>query len=167
MRLDLVVNTFIKDAVTNQTLYLHGGGWMWRPLVDVRDVARIHVVALQAPLEEIAGQVFNVHEENYQIRELAMLVAGSLSLLEEPIRVALVQAPVPKILRNYRMSNAKLSNALGFTPSITVLESIEHMLSRMPLRNRDYFVDPVHYNIKWMTLMEQIHGQQREFASIY
>src|SRR4051794_24877379 len=38
MRFDLVVNTFIKDALLNGKLMLHGGGWMWRPLVDVQDV---------------------------------------------------------------------------------------------------------------------------------
>jgi nucleoside-diphosphate-sugar epimerase len=37
MRFDLVVNTFVKDALVSGRLSLHGGGWMWRPLVDVRD----------------------------------------------------------------------------------------------------------------------------------
>ena len=40
MRFDLVVNTFVKDALLNGKLMLHGGGWMWRPLVDIRDVSR-------------------------------------------------------------------------------------------------------------------------------
>src|SRR5439155_882681 len=39
MRFDLVVNTFVKDALLEQRLLLHGGAWMWRPLVDVRDVS--------------------------------------------------------------------------------------------------------------------------------
>ncbi|MGP6159377.1 MAG: NAD-dependent epimerase/dehydratase family protein [Vulcanimicrobiaceae bacterium] len=167
MRFDLVVNTFIKDAVVFRKLYLHGGGWMWRPLVDVEDVAKIHVMALAAPLELIRGQIFNVLEENYQIRQLAMLVAGSLSLLDPPIRVDLEEAPLPKLVRNYRMSNAKLSRALGFTPSRTVLESIADMLERLPLQKIDEFGDPRYYNIRWMTLLEEFHVEQRQFASIY
>jgi len=81
-------------------------------------------------------QIFNVLEENYQIRQLAMLVAGSLGLLNPPIRVELEQAPLPSPVRNYRMSNAKLTRVLGFTPSRTVLESVEDMLGRLPCKIR-------------------------------
>lgn len=167
MRFDLVVNTFIKDAVLHRKLYLHGGGWMWRPLVDVSDVARVHVIALETPLDRIRGEIFNVLEENYQVRQLSMLVAGSLSLLEPPITVQLCETGVPKIVRNYRMSNAKLTKALNFTPSITVLESIQNMLQRLPLEQIDEFSHPRYYNIKWMTLLESVHAEQRPFASIY
>ncbi len=167
MRFDLVVNTFVKDAVVFKRLYLHGGGWMWRPLVDVEDVARVHVVALGAPPDAIRGQIFNVLEENYQIRQLAMLVAGSLSLVDPPIRVDLQEAPLPALVRNYRMSNAKLTTVLGFTPSRTVLESIGDMLERLPLDRIDDYGDPRYYNIRWMTLLEEFHVEQRRFASIY
>jgi nucleoside-diphosphate-sugar epimerase len=167
MRFDLVVNTFLKDAIVLRRLFLHGGGWMWRPLVDVEDVARVHVLALDAPLETIRGQIFNVLEENYQIRQLAMLVAGSLSLLDPPIRVDLHEAPLPTLVRNYRMSNAKLSNALAFTPSRTVLESIQGMIAKLPLDRVEEFGDPRYYNVKWMTLLEEFHGEQKTFGSIY
>jgi nucleoside-diphosphate-sugar epimerase len=167
MRFDLVVNTFVKDAVVRRKLLLHGGGWMWRPLVDVEDVARAHVTMLEAPLETIRGQIFNVLEENYQIRQLAMLAAGSLALLPDPIVVRLVETPLPNLVRNYRMSNAKLSRALGFTPSRTVLESIEDMLQRLPLDNVEELSHPRHYNIRWMTLLEEVHSGQANFPAIY
>jgi nucleoside-diphosphate-sugar epimerase len=167
MRFDLVVNTFVKDAIVLRRLYLHGGGWMWRPLVDVEDVAAVHVTALSAPLDVVRGQIFNVLEENYQIRQLAMLVAGSLALVEPPIRVDLQEAPLPSLVRNYRMSNTKLSEALGFTPSRTVLESIGDMLKKLPLDRPGDFGDPRYYNIRWMTLLEEVHAEQRAFASIY
>ena len=167
MRFDLVVNTFVKDAIVLKRLFLHGGGWMWRPLVDVEDVAAVHVAALAAPVDALRGEIFNVLEENYQIRQLAMLVAGSLGLVDPPIRVELVEAPVPKLVRNYRMSNAKLSKGLGFTPSRTVLESIQDMLRRLPLDRVDDYGDPRYYNIRWMTLLEEMHAEQRGFTSIY
>jgi nucleoside-diphosphate-sugar epimerase len=167
MRFDLVVNTFIKDALIKRRLLLHGGGWMWRPLVDVEDIARAHIMVLEAPLEAVKGQIFNVLEENYQIRQLAMLVAGSLGLLPNPIQVNLIEAPLPRLVRNYRMSNAKLSRALGFTPSRTVLESVEDMLHRLPIDDVEALAHPRHYNIQWMTLLENVHREQATFPGIY
>jgi nucleoside-diphosphate-sugar epimerase len=167
MRFDLVVNTFIKDAILSRRLFLHAGGWMWRPLVDVRDVARVHVMALTAPLDSVRGAIFNVLEENYQIRQLAMLVTGSLAILKPDWRVEIVEAPPPAVVRNYRMSNAKLSKAFDFTPSVTVLESIEDMLRRLPIDQPQEFGNPRYYNIAWMTLLEEVHAEQREFGSIF
>lgn len=167
MRFDLVVNTFIKDAVINRKIYLHGGGWMWRPLVDAVDIARAHIMCLEAGPEKIGGQIFNVLEENYQIRQLAMLVAGSLALMADPITVELVETPLPKLVRNYRMSNAKLSRMVGFTPSVTVLQSIHQMLRSLPIDNAEEMMHPRHFNIRWMTLLEEVHKYQSDFPSIY
>ena len=165
MRFDLVVNTFLKDAVTAGKLYLHGGGWQWRPLVEVGDVARAHVVCLSAPLDAVRGEIYNVMQENYQVRQLAMLVAGSLSLRGR--QVTLEEAPLPKLVRDYRMSNLKLTQRLGFTPAVTVLESIDVMLQRLPLDDVAWLANPRWYNIAWMSVLEEVHAAQRGFASIY
>jgi nucleoside-diphosphate-sugar epimerase len=165
MRFDLVVNTFLKDAVTAGKLYLHGGGWQWRPLVDVTDVARAHVLALTAPLEQVGGEIFNVMQENYQVRQLAMLVAGSLSLRGRQVK--LEEAPLPNLVRDYRMSNLKLTQRCGFTPAVTVLESIDTMLQKLPLDDVAWLANPRWYNIAWMSVLEEVHAAQRGFASIY
>jgi nucleoside-diphosphate-sugar epimerase len=165
MRFDLVVNTFVKDAATAGKLYLHGGGWQWRPLVDVSDVARAHELCLHAPLDSVGGEIFNVMQENYQVRQLAMLVAGSLSLHGR--QVTLEEAPLPRLVRDYRMSNLKMTQLLGFTPAVTVLESIDTMLQRLPLDDVGWLANPRWYNIAWMTVLEEVHASQREFATIY
>jgi len=165
MRFDLVVNTFVKDAATVGKLYLHGGGWQWRPLVDVGDVARAHELCLHAPLEAVGGEIFNVLQENYQVRQLAMLVAGSLSLHGR--QVTLEEAPLPKLVRDYRMSNLKMTQRLGFTPAVSVLESIDTMLQRLPLDDVGWLANPRWYNIAWMSVLEEIHASQRVFATIY
>jgi nucleoside-diphosphate-sugar epimerase len=165
MRFDLVVNTFLKDAATVGKLYLHGGGWQWRPLVDVTDVARAHIAVLHAPLEAVRGEIYNVMQENYQVRQLAMLVAGSLSLRGR--HVTLEEAPLPKLVRDYRMSNLKMTERLGFTPAVTVLESIDDMLQRLPLDDVGWLANPRWYNIAWMSVLEEAHAAQRSFPSIY
>jgi len=165
MRLDLVVNTFIKDALLREKLFLHGGGWMWRPLVDVTDVAEAHLRCLEAPPQVVGGQIFNVVHDNFQIRQLAMLVAGSLSLHHRSVR--LENAPVPKINRNYRCTNRKLQDAIGFTPRVTVLESIERILSFLPIDNPVELAHPRYYNIEWMTLIDDVMRTHGGFASVW
>jgi nucleoside-diphosphate-sugar epimerase len=165
MRFDLVVNTFVRDAIVRHKLFLHGGGWQWRPLVDVSDVARAHLIVLDAPLAAVGGEIFNLMQENYQVRQLAMLVAGSLLLLGRTVE--LEDAPLPKIVRDYRMSNLKLTQRTGFTPAVTVLESIDAMLKALPLDDVAELSSPRHNNIAWMTLLEEMHAAQRTFATIY
>jgi nucleoside-diphosphate-sugar epimerase len=76
MRFDLVVNTFVKDALVEGRLQLHGGGWMCRPLVDVRDAADAMIATLEAPADLVRGEIFNVGDtrHNWQVREIAEAV---------------------------------------------------------------------------------------------
>jgi nucleoside-diphosphate-sugar epimerase len=165
MRFDLVVNTFIKDALIRGKLFLHGGGWMWRPLVDVRDVAEAHLRCIEAPAGSLGGEIFNVVHDNFQIRQLAMLVAGSLSLRGK--NVGLEDAPLPPINRNYRCANRKLRDRLGFAPRVTVLESIEGILRRLPADNVTDLAHPRYYNIQWMTLLEEVQTSLNGFSSVW
>lgn len=151
MRFDLVVNTFVKDALLKEELQLHGGGWMWRPLVDVRDCADAMIAVLEAPADKIRGQIFNVLHSNYQIRELAFLVAGSVQLLGK--HVNLIEAPAPALTRDYECSNTKLSLTLGFSPMRSVVEAVSDLLGRIDMDNLTELTDPRYYNIRWLELM--------------
>jgi len=148
MRYDLVVNTFVKDALLEGRLQLHGGGWMWRPLVDIRDAADAMILALEAPAELCCGEVFNVLHANYQIRELAMLVAGSVQLLGRS--VVLEEVPAPPLVRDYECSNAKLSTRLGFFPSHSVVDAVSDLLARLDFSDIESLTDPRYYNIRWL-----------------
>src|SRR3954451_15586149 len=153
MRYDLVVNTFVKDALLKGKLDLHGGGWMWRPLVDVRDCADAMIALLEAPAEKIRSEVFNVLHSNYQIRELAMLVAGSVQMLGREVK--LVEAPLPSLVRDYECSNAKLSVMLGFNPSRSVVHAVEELLSRIDMTDLASLDDARYYNIRWLEQMRE------------
>jgi nucleoside-diphosphate-sugar epimerase len=164
MRYDLVVNTFLKDALSRGRLSLHGGGWMWRPLVDVTDVARAHIACLEAPAERVGGEIFNVVHDNYQIRQLAMLVAGSAQLFGHS--VALEEAPLPSLVRDYRCSNRKIRERLGFEARLTPLESIANMLGRVTEAGITDFAHPRFYNIAWMTLLAEVQPALAPFPSV-
>jgi nucleoside-diphosphate-sugar epimerase len=165
MRFDLVVNTFVKDALLTGKLLLHGGGWMWRPLVDVRDVADAMIAAYEAPAEKVRGQIFNVLHSNYQIRELAMIVAGSVQLVTGR-GIALEEVPAPKLTRDYECSNAKLSMTLGFIPRHSVLEAVTDLLERVGGANPAELTDPRCYNIRWLELMNELKPSLERFATV-
>ncbi|MDQ3936330.1 MAG: SDR family oxidoreductase [Actinomycetota bacterium] len=163
MRYDLVVNTFVKDALLKGRLSLHGGGWMWRPLVDVRDVSDAMIFAFEAPADKVRGEVFNVLHSNYQIRELAMLVAGSVQLLGKTVELEETEAP--KLTRDYECSNAKLA-ALGFIPSRSVVEAVQDLLARIDISDPSTLTDPRYYNIRWIELLNEIKPRVTRFDSV-
>ncbi len=164
MRYDLVVNTFLKDALSRGKLSLHGGGWMWWPLVDVTDVARAHIAAIEAGEDGVRGEVFNVVHDNYQIRQLAMLVSGSAQLFGHA--VALDEAPLPSMVRDYRCSAQKLRERLGFEATVTPLASIADMLGRVNEAGYADFSHPRFYNIAWMTLLAEVQPALAPFPSV-
>ncbi len=164
MRFDLVVNTFVKDALLKGRLSLHGGGWMWRPLVDVRDVSDAMIFALEAPADKVRGEIFNVLHSNYQIRELAMLVAGSIQLLGRSVTLA--ERPLPPRTRSYECSNAKLSERLAFNPTHSVVEAVSDLLGRIDLADRAKLSDPRYYNIRWLELLHEVSPRIERFGSV-
>lgn len=148
MRFDLVVNTFVRDALTKGALMLHGGGLMHRPLVDIVDVAEAHIRCLEAPIERVGGRVFNVLERNYRIAELARDVQGTLA--ERGIEVELRDAPLPPIVREYQCSNERLAEATGFRPGRT-LHAVLPSIIEYCQEQVTSFDDPWYYNIDWLT----------------
>ncbi len=78
LRLDIVLNDLVASAVTTGRIYIRSDGTPWRPIVHVRDIVAAVIAALDAPLEVVHNETFNVgrNEENFRIRELAEIVAG-------------------------------------------------------------------------------------------
>jgi nucleoside-diphosphate-sugar epimerase len=164
MRFDLVVNTFVKDALLGGALRLHGGGWMWRPLVDICDCADAMIAAYEGPAEKVRGEIFNVVHSNYQIRELAMIVAGSVQLNGR--RATLEEVPSLSLTRNYECANAKLSTTLGFIPRRSVLEAVTDILDRVDADDRVSLTNPRAYNIRWLELLHEVKPMVDLFASV-
>lgn len=78
IRFDLVLNNLTAWAFTTGRVYLKSDGTPWRPIVHVEDIARAYIATLKAPIEAVHNAAFNVGTttENYQIRELAEMVAS-------------------------------------------------------------------------------------------
>ena len=77
IRFDLVLNNLVAWAVTTGNIHMKSDGTPWRPIVHIEDISRAFLAVLEAPAEIVRNEAFNVGqtEHNYQIRELAEIVA--------------------------------------------------------------------------------------------
>ena len=155
MRYDLVVNTFVKSALLTGKMMLHYGGEMWRPLVDVRDVARAYIASLEAPEENVKGEIFNVSFHNVRISELALRVRAALR--EINCDAEIVPDYGYRGVRSYRVSSAKIQRVLDFKPKVTIEESVKDMVKQIQKYGYTDYDNPRYYNIRWMRLLEEAH----------
>jgi nucleoside-diphosphate-sugar epimerase len=134
MRFDLTVNEFTRDLWDGRTLDVYGEQF-WRPYVHVGDAARALATALAAPLDRVAGRVFNVghSDENYRKLDLVELIRERLP--EADVRfVHRDEDP-----RDYRVSFERIRSELGFDPLMRVPDGIAELLVGLEERR---FGDP-------------------------
>jgi nucleoside-diphosphate-sugar epimerase len=111
MRFDIVLNNLCGIAATAGQIVMTSDGTPWRPLVHVLDICKAVACVLEAPLDAVHGEVFNVgHEaDNYQVREIAEIVA------QEYPACTLSFGPAGQDNRSYRVSFDKIHAQLpGF-----------------------------------------------------
>ncbi|MBI6630263.1 NAD-dependent epimerase/dehydratase family protein [Pontibaca salina] len=77
IRFDLVLNNLVAWAVTTGNIHMKSDGTPWRPITHIEDISRAILATLNAPADAVRNEAFNVGvtEHNYQIRELAEIVA--------------------------------------------------------------------------------------------
>lgn len=77
LRFDVVLNNLAGWAQTTGEICMFSDGTPWRPLVHIQDIAKAVGCALNAPIELIHNETFNVGDTsgNYQVREIAEIVA--------------------------------------------------------------------------------------------
>lgn len=165
MRYDLVVNTFMRDALSKGQLTINFGGEMWRPLVEIRDVARAYIAAIEAPTELVAGQIFNVVYQNFRISEVA--IRARKALRELGVVVDIQPDYGYKGVRSYRISGEKAERVLGVKPAVSVEESVKHMVEQIRENHYTDWDNPRYYNIRWMKLLEEADGIIKVTGSVF
>lgn len=101
LRLDLVLNDFAASAIASGEITVLSDGTPWRPLIDVRDMARAIEWGITRTAEpDNRFLVVNVgsDDRNHQVRELAEAVAGTVGDTQVSINTA-----APPDLRSYRV----------------------------------------------------------------
>lgn len=126
LRADVVLNNLVGWAFTTRTVKVLSDGTPYRPIVHVEDVARAALALLNAPVDVIHNQAFNVgaDSENYRISELAEItrdtVPGSI------IEYAEGGGPDP---RTYRVDFGKFSRAFpDYRPRWTAREGARELV---------------------------------------
>lgn len=125
LRGDLVVNNLTGLAYTTGAALLKSDGTPWRPLVHIADISRAFLALAEAPREAVHDEAFNIGatDENYQIREVAAIVADVV----DDSRVELSDGAVPDT-RNYRVDCGKFADAFPHAvPQWTVRRGVEEL----------------------------------------
>lgn len=140
LRLDLVLNDFVACAVSTRRITVLSDGTPWRPLIEVRDMARAIEWALtRAPEQGGRYLAVNVGSArwNYQVKELANAVARAVPGTEVSINTS---APPDK--RSYKVDFSLFESlAPQHQPRIGLDEAIDDLkqgLLRMGFNDADF-----------------------------
>jgi nucleoside-diphosphate-sugar epimerase len=148
LRLDLVLNDFVACALASRKITVLSDGSPWRPLIDVRDMARaIEWAAVR--MSENGGPALSINvggdDRNYRVRDLAEAVAEEIPGTEVDINT---QAPPDK--RSYRVDFSLFRElAPEYLPKVTLSESIAGLREGLTGMG---FADPQFRNSQHMRL---------------
>jgi nucleoside-diphosphate-sugar epimerase len=126
LRLDLVLNDFVAGAIADRKITILSDGTPWRPLINVKDMARAIEWAIVRPAEN--GGLFlavNIgsNEWNYQVKDLAEAVARVIPGVEVSINK---DAQPDK--RSYRVDFDLFRKlAPDYQPQVDLLTSIQEL----------------------------------------
>jgi len=134
MRLDLVVNTMMKFALTEGVINVHNPA-LWRPLVSIQDAAQAYIRALEAD-PDITG-IFNVSYDNFTIGRVGDEVKSALKKRGYNVQLNLQNRPD---LRNYKVDNSKAKRLLDFTARVDIPTAVDDIL--------DHIGDPTDFDWK-------------------
>lgn len=115
LRFDLVLNNLTAWAYATGRVFIKSDGTPWRPIVHIEDISRAFLTVLEAPVDLIHNEAFNVgrNEDNYRVRELAEIVRDTVPGTE--IEYAADAGPDK---RCYRVDCSKIRRVLpAFQPA--------------------------------------------------
>jgi nucleoside-diphosphate-sugar epimerase len=144
-RFDLVVNLLCAKAIRDGAITVYGAD-QWRPFVHVEDVARAVTMTLRAPIDLVAGEVFNVGSDaqNYTLGEVAELIQRQVPDAEITSDDTFVDK------RNYRVSFEKIRSRLGFEPVWTIERGIAQVVALVRSNEVGHYSLPTYSNVLYL-----------------
>lgn len=145
-RFDLVVNVLAAKAKLEGKITVNGGD-QWRPFVHVDDAALAVATILDAPLDLVGNEIYNVgsNEQNYTIRQIGELVHECV------VDAELIVNDEDVDKRNYRVEFSKIRNELNFKPQWTVEQGIQQVLEAIASGEVTDYREARYSNVKFLT----------------
>lgn len=127
-RFDMIVNQFVLEAYSHRELMIYQRGYS-RSFVHIQDAVRGILLGLEAPVEKIRGQVYNLgsDEGNYTKDQIVTLI---LKRLPETF-VTYKDMTFGGDMRDIRVSFDKICQELGFKTRLTVEDGIREVLAAL------------------------------------
>lgn len=111
IRFDLVLNNLTAWAYSTGMVHMKSDGSPWRPITHIEDISRAFLCILDAPMDKINGEAFNIGStsENYQVRDIAQIVKDTV----DGSKIEFAQDAGPDV-RCYKVNCDKIKYRLGF-----------------------------------------------------
>ena len=127
LRLDLVLNDFVASALLTKNITVLSDGSPWRPLINVKDMARAIEWASTRSIEN-GGKILSVNVGsdawNYQVKDLAEAVAKRINGTD----IYINKEALPD-KRSYRVDFTLYNTlAIGFLPEYSLNETIDELI---------------------------------------
>ncbi len=123
MRFDLVVNLLVAKAVLEKQIPIFGGS-QWRPFLHVSDAAEAYMACIEAPIDLVGGQTFNVGDNNQNFQ-----LIGVGRIVKEYVPEAdLICDEHDSDARSYRVDFNKIDEKLGFRSRLTVSDGVREIV---------------------------------------
>jgi nucleoside-diphosphate-sugar epimerase len=162
MRYDLVVNTFLSHAIRKgKVITVRGAGEVWRPLVEVGDVADAYVTVIDSG--KTYSPTMNLVHKSYRIQELASWMQY---ILKDKIKFDVeIDREGEVDRRNYAISG-KLAAENGITCPTGITPSLHEMLQHIQQGECSDFENPIYYNHRWLTILMDVKERLSRFDKV-
>jgi nucleoside-diphosphate-sugar epimerase len=147
MRMDLIVNTMFKSAMTAGRITVNNAA-IWRPVYDIRDCVEAYLRTIQA--DHSVNGVFNVCSGNFTVGGVADLVKEEVERLTG--KKIVIEIKNIADFRNYKVSTNKAETVLGFKPQYSIKDIVADLYEHRD-QYSDYERDEF-YNIRVFKKLE-------------
>ena len=131
MRMDLIVNTMYKTAMTQGKVTINNPS-IWRPIFDLRDSVTAFLRAVQADYS--ISCIFNVASGNFTVGQVGDMVKFEVEKLTG--REIIIDLKNIQDFRNYKVSFEKAKTVLGYQPQFSIQDTIMDLHE-----HKDYYGD--------------------------